>query len=91
MFCVSRSFVFQSVQSEAMDIYEIKKLFGQQITFWGGIRSQIAQLLGHKCEQHATQRVAKRKTKTAFKRLRHDRGDTTGIVARFDLKLVRLD
>jgi uroporphyrinogen decarboxylase len=32
--------VFQSVQSEAMDIYEIKKLFGQQITFWGGIGSQ---------------------------------------------------
>lgn len=32
--------VLQSIQAEAMNPYEIKKRFGDQITFWGGIGSQ---------------------------------------------------
>jgi uroporphyrinogen decarboxylase len=32
--------VLESVQPEAMDPYALKRLYGRQITFWGGLGSQ---------------------------------------------------
>ena len=32
--------VLNPVQPECMDIYELKKLYGERMTFWGGISTQ---------------------------------------------------
>jgi uroporphyrinogen decarboxylase len=45
--------VLQSVQPEAMDPYELKRRFGRDITFWGGLGSQRVIPFGTPEEIHA--------------------------------------
>ncbi len=46
--------VLESVQPEAMDVYDLKRQYGKNITFWGGLGSQSTIPFGTPEEIHAT-------------------------------------